>query len=78
MIFLSNPIARPIQGEKQGMNQQCNLETKSKHRDQDNIESHEDDPDDSNINQPTNENQAQDQQQKTPQNIDEPAITRSC
>ena len=77
VIFSSNPIARLIQGEKQVMNQQRNPETKSKHKEQDNIESHEDDPDDSNINQPTNENQAQDQQQKTPQNIDKPATTRS-
>ena len=53
------------------MNQQHDPETESKHREQDNIESHEDDPDNSNI------NQAQDQQQKTPQNIDEPATTRS-
>ena len=40
VIFLSNPIARLIQGEKQVMNQQCDPETKSKHREQDNIKSH--------------------------------------
>jgi hypothetical protein len=82
VILLSNPIAKPIQGESKSVNKnpdnlRCDSETKPESRNQEHTKNYEDDPDDSSIDQTEKENQTQDEKQRVSQIADEPEITNT-